>query len=472
MKNLLIGLFLLTYSFAALSSEGKKINQLKKDIAWYKKEIPALTKEVNNNIGVFFETYNYVNKKLCIAKRTLNPKFIASRIAYKNIERKLEYCILDKNSLEYELSQESNQPITAFHLIAIQLGWDQYEDENYIKKKIEHKEKQAQEYRKALNEGRDYIRNIDNQINSLMNSFGTNIINIMDAAKNWYDSTCNNCSDIPGIKSRTSKLVCEIGSNKNCSMLRLCETSTRVKNYQTKSIDFLGKYKECNRLYNKLSKGTFKLTQKSLNDLKWLKEKGKLGDYLQYLVGLAPFALIVGTSAAPDILSLFAIKFEDWDALGVRILKTMPELTRNMMIKHTMDIYGWHILNNSPKADRKFWKSFLCAYQKKGINTLLGVYIGVGKTDELKLDVYITVSIFIKATKLSGKMNLSIENKNNCFEIKKITPKNGELYFIHGSHDKSCSFEGDIAKDFSKITDFEIYHKNKRLWRCAELKKK
>jgi len=214
------------------------------------------------------------------------------------------------------------------------------------------------------------------------------------------------------------------------------------------------------------------LSEASLRDLEYIKEKQELAGHLHLWASIASFIpFMINT---PDHETLLDMVYStDWDDVANLIARDVPLLVRGVMIKELNYILYKANTENRPSSDINFWRSFLNTYVKAKTIASRRIYQGSAKNPELGFTINIKLSLNQKKDgNFRGQLHLNVEGKSNTFDVKNIEldHNGGIIRFEHKQYGRKNYFEGDISSDGKTITDFGSYFNDRLLWEARELK--
>jgi hypothetical protein len=215
--------------------------------------------------------------------------------------------------------------------------------------------------------------------------------------------------------------------------------------------------------------GKFKLSQESVEDLKYIKEKIRLGDCLQLIVAVPLAQALFFTE--PDIEKMWELYDAEWEQMAQVIAKDVPQIIKSTIVNELNWILYKSLTKCRPIADINFWRSMLMAWQHANLENLIGVYTGTASNIEMpdiKIDIRLEIGIAIDNS-FTGNLMLKVNGRGgNAFSIKNISINESDLVqFDQESYGRKSHFDGVLKG--KEIQNFCSSFNGRKIW-CTNLR--
>lgn len=104
------------------------------------------------------------------------------------------------------------------------------------------------------------------------------------------------------------------------------------------------------------------LSEASKSDMDFIREKLEIANIFSSMMAVMPFSFLFTTGRYCSQNNMFTIITTDWEEIAKAAAK-VPQFIKQTMIKHLRMVLYRATVENRPRNDIKFWRSFLKAWK-------------------------------------------------------------------------------------------------------------
>lgn len=199
-----------------------------------------------------------------------------------------------------------------------------------------------------------------------------------------------------------------------------------------------------------------KLSQQTLNDFNYIKEKMKEGEVLRKVASFAPFKDLFGMGTSlTDLWDIYStIADNDWEEVGLFIARDIPRVIKSTLYNEVNLIAFKYIAGSlRTKEDAAFWEKIVNMFGKEvDVYPLLGTYSGSTYYYQSNSMISVSFKITLKNKMYWGVLNLENSGVTNVIE-NYVHFNQGKVLMLN-PHYTTNTFSGIVSDDYKKIKNF------------------